>query len=494
MGKGGAGVVHVTGATAALVAKIFYNGGKESSDKNELSNLKEIMTGAGYFAATIGFIALNCGAEKHIFRSANIGTFGVVAINTIISAATCGILVALLTPVFNKKTKTNLYLKTISGGISGMVASSASSSDIHPWFAFLIGSFAALLFILVWSALTIIKVDDDKDIIASHLGGGFAGVVLSPVLRIKLENSDNLTGDLTSYTAVLWNFVGVCAIFVWTTFLSALCFWFCSKFRNHQFFISKEKFNKNENCGKKETESHGDEDTIEDNEEEITLIENKTTNENVENELADPKTLIKEKEKIEKLKLHSKRDPKSRKDSDIPSTSKLNTIITEDFLRDLKDSLAPMTKPFQHLETSKTVDLNTTNSNEYNKHDLNENCLDKNSLSQSVSQIKLSFQTTKKLPSTKLVRAPSIPRNLPEKFSVNSISLKQTNSLIKYLVSQQSSKIDVDINNIARKSIGDFVVKSKLSSQVFDDCNEVEDLKIDSRERKVSLSSFLNKI
>ena len=47
-----------------------------------------------------------------------------------------------------------------------MVAASASSGDIHPWFAFLIGSSAALLFILVWSALTIIKVDDDKDIVA----------------------------------------------------------------------------------------------------------------------------------------------------------------------------------------------------------------------------------------------------------------------------------------------------------------------------------------
>ena len=153
-----------------------------------------------------------------------------------------------------------------------------------------------------------------------------------------------------------------------------------------------------------------------------------------------------------------------------------------------------MKKSFEQLETSKTVDLNTTNYNEDNEHDFNENCLEKNSLSQSVSQIKLSFQTTKKLPSTKLIRAPSIPRNLPEKFSVNSISLKQTNSLIKYLVSQQSSKIDVNINKIARKSIGDFVAEGKLSSQSFDDCNEVEDLKIDSRERKVSLSSFLNKI
>ena len=59
--------------------------------------------------------------------------------------------------------------------------------------------------------------------------------------------------------AVLWNFVGVCAIFVWTTLLSSLCFWFCSKFRNHQFFISKEKFNKNENYNKKENEIHSDE-------------------------------------------------------------------------------------------------------------------------------------------------------------------------------------------------------------------------------------------
>ena len=35
-------------------------------------------------------------------------------------------------------------------------------------------------------------------IFTAHLGGGFAGVVLSPVLKIKLENSN--TGDLTSYT------------------------------------------------------------------------------------------------------------------------------------------------------------------------------------------------------------------------------------------------------------------------------------------------------
>ena len=40
--RGGAGVIHVTGATAALVAKIFYNGGKEMIDKTELSNLKEV--------------------------------------------------------------------------------------------------------------------------------------------------------------------------------------------------------------------------------------------------------------------------------------------------------------------------------------------------------------------------------------------------------------------------------------------------------------------
>ena len=66
--------------------------------------------------------------------------------------------------------------------------------------------------------------------------------------------------------------------------------------------------------------------------------------------------------------------------------------------------------------------------------------------------------------------------------------------MIKYLVSQQSSKIDVNINKVARKSIGDFVAKGKPSSQSFDDCNEVEDLKLDSREQKLSLSSFFNKI
>ena len=62
-----------------------------------------------------------------------------------------------------------------------------------------------------------------------------------------------------SIQAVLWNFVGACAIFVWTTFLCALCFWLCSKLRNHQFFISKEKFNKNEVYNKKENEIHSDE-------------------------------------------------------------------------------------------------------------------------------------------------------------------------------------------------------------------------------------------
>jgi len=289
-------------------------------------------------------------------------------------------------------------------------------------------------------------------------------------------------------------------------------FGFARNFAITNFSYQKKSSKTRKTTKKKEIEIHSDEDTIGNNEVKSTKIENRTINKNLENELANPISLIKEKEKIEKLKLiywmlnqiknqknlnkdkhlnlDSKIEPKPRKDSNIPSTSKFNTSITEDFLKELKDSLAPIEESFVHSKTSKVVNIKTENQNADSAYDNRENCINSKSLSQSVSQVKLSFKNTKKLPSTKLTRAPSIPRNLQEKFSINSISLKQTNSLIKYLVSQQSSKIDVNINKVARKSIGDFVAKGKPSSQSFDDCNEVEDLKLDSREQKLSLSSF----
>ena len=162
----------------------------------------------------------------------------------------------------------------------------------------------------------------------------------------------------------------------------------------------------------------------------------------------------------------------------------------------MKDSLVPLEESLVQTKASKEVDLTISSHNKDSEYDHNERNLDIKSLSKSVSEIKLSFKKYQKLPSTKLNKAPSIPKNLPEKISINSISLKQTNSLIKYLVSQQNSKIGLKSSKVSvpRHSIGDFLTKDKQSSQNFDVYDEIEDLKIDTRNTKVSLSKLLNEI
>ena len=71
-------------------------------------------------------------------------------------------------------------LLTINGTLTGMIATCAFCNAADTWATFIVGIFAALMYILVHYSLIWFRVDDPLDAVAVHSGGGMVGVMAAP--------------------------------------------------------------------------------------------------------------------------------------------------------------------------------------------------------------------------------------------------------------------------------------------------------------------------
>jgi Amt family ammonium transporter len=207
----GSGIVHMTGASAALAGVLLLGArkGKYSADgqANAIPGANLPMATLGAFILWMGWFGFNGGSVLATSGVESANSVAVVFMNT--NAAAAGGLIAamLLARVLFGKADLTMAL---NGALAGLVAITAEPSTPTALQATLFGGLGGLL--VVGSILTLdkLKIDDPVGAISVHGVVGLLGLLLVPI-----------TNDSSSFSGQL---IGAATIFVWV-FVTSLIVW-----------------------------------------------------------------------------------------------------------------------------------------------------------------------------------------------------------------------------------------------------------------------------
>jgi len=224
----GSGVVHLLGATCALVACAFIGPRKgrftNTGQPIDMPGHSVPLAALGGFILLFGFLAFNGGSQLSITAKGDAEIIGLAIVNTIIGGCGGGLCVLFTNKfLFGKKWS---YLLTLNGALAGMVAQCAGCNVFQPWSALLIGVFGGFAFVGVHEAMLKMKLDDPLDAVAVHGGGGVVGILMVPFF--EYENGILWSGSLDDPSAP-WkqlgiNIAGGLAIVVWSGFWCIVIF------------------------------------------------------------------------------------------------------------------------------------------------------------------------------------------------------------------------------------------------------------------------------
>ncbi len=211
----GSGVVHMTGAAAALAAVILLGArkGKYRADGsvNAIPGANMPMAALGMFILWVGWFGFNGGSELKVSDIGEANAVADIFVNT--NAAACGGLIAALITARFMFGKADLTM-AINGALAGLVAITAEPLTPGPMLSTLIGIIGGTL--VVFSVVTFdkLKIDDPVGAISVHGVVGIWGL-----LAVCLSNPD------ASLSAQL---MGIGVIFAWV-FGASLLVWFILK-------------------------------------------------------------------------------------------------------------------------------------------------------------------------------------------------------------------------------------------------------------------------
>jgi Amt family ammonium transporter len=148
----------------------------------------------GCLLALVGWIGLNS-AGAILFAGVDPGSTVLIAVNTLLSAASAALTAAIITKIRFRKPDASL---TVNGWIGGLVASSAACAFIQPPEAVVVGAIAGGLVTLSieWFELRL-GVDDPGGAVSAHALGGLWGVLAAGLLG----NPASILGGSASATA-----------------------------------------------------------------------------------------------------------------------------------------------------------------------------------------------------------------------------------------------------------------------------------------------------
>jgi Amt family ammonium transporter len=175
---GGAGTIQVVGGLTALsIAWILgARRGKYTRDgmPTAIPGHNGVLVILGCILALLGWLGLNS-AGAILYNGAEPGQSVLVAINTMLSAATAALAAAVITHARFGKPDASL---TANGWIGGLAASSGACVFVSPGMAAMIGLFAgaSVTFSVEWFELHM-SVDDPGGSISAHAMGGLWGVL-----------------------------------------------------------------------------------------------------------------------------------------------------------------------------------------------------------------------------------------------------------------------------------------------------------------------------
>lgn len=208
----GSGVVHLTGASAALAGVLLLGPRKGKYGREGQINA---MLGANLPLATVGAVTLwfgwfgfNGGSLLSISSVPNANTVAAIFVNTNL-AASGGLLASLVvSQMFFGKADLTLI---ISGALAGLVAITAEPSTPQPMYALIIGAVGGVLVIFSILIFDRFKIDDPIGAISVHGTAGVWGLLAVPI-----------TNEAAKFKVQA---LGALSIFIWV-FITSFIIWF----------------------------------------------------------------------------------------------------------------------------------------------------------------------------------------------------------------------------------------------------------------------------
>ncbi|CAI8233994.1 MAG: Ammonia channel [Marinobacterium sp. xm-d-530] len=201
----GSGIVHMSGAAAALAGVLLLGARKgkygKNGEINAIPGANLPMATLGTFILWMGWFGFNGGSVLATSDVENSNAVAVVFMNTN-AAAAGGVVAALITArlLFGKADLT----MALNGALAGLVAITAEPSTPSALQAHIFGAIGGVL--VVFSILTLdkLKIDDPVGAISVHGVVGLLGLLLVPVTNDGSTFSGQIIGALTIF---VWVFV-----------------------------------------------------------------------------------------------------------------------------------------------------------------------------------------------------------------------------------------------------------------------------------------------
>lgn len=211
----GSGVVHLTGASAALAGVLLLGPriGKygKNGEINAIPGSNLPLATLGMFILWLGWFGFNGGSELKVSNIDEANAVAKVFVNT--NMAACGgLLAALITAKFLFG-KADLTM-AINGALAGLVAITAEPLAPSPLWATIVGVIGGVLVVFSVIGIDKLRIDDPVGAISVHGVVGIWGVMAVP-----FSNSE---------THFSIQALGVISIFAWV-FITSLIVWFVLK-------------------------------------------------------------------------------------------------------------------------------------------------------------------------------------------------------------------------------------------------------------------------
>ncbi|MDZ7750485.1 MAG: ammonium transporter [Gammaproteobacteria bacterium] len=211
----GSGVVHMTGATAALAGVLLLGARKGKYGKdgkiNAIPGANLPLATLGTFILWLGWFGFNGGSELMVSNVLEANAVALVFVNTNMAAAG-GVVAALVTSrlLFGKADLT----MALNGALAGLVAITAEPLAGSPLASTLVGTVGGVLVVFAIVTLDKLRVDDPVGAISVHGVVGIWGL-----LAVVVTNPDATIGA---------QLMGIGVIFAWV-FIASFVVWFIIK-------------------------------------------------------------------------------------------------------------------------------------------------------------------------------------------------------------------------------------------------------------------------
>ncbi len=207
----GSGVVHMTGAAAALAGVLLLGARKgkygPKGEVHAIPGANMPLATLGTFILWLGWFGFNGGSELMVSNVAEANAVALVFVNTN-AAAAAGLVAALITARL-RFGKSDLTM-ALNGALAGLVAITAEPLTPSPGLASLIGAIGGIVVVFSITTLDKLRIDDPVGAISVHGVVGIWGL-----LAVTLSNDDaTLTAQL----------IGIGVIFAWV-FVASLIVW-----------------------------------------------------------------------------------------------------------------------------------------------------------------------------------------------------------------------------------------------------------------------------